>query len=776
MRLFLRMLRVVSISVVLLFPMISMANTDSSGVVVKHIRIIGLSRISQTTAHNYVPLKVGQHLTSKSSINIIQTLYHTGFFSDVRVDRQGSTVLIYVKERPTIGKITFSGNKSIPNKALLKALNGNGIDEGEVYQPVDIHMIVVGMKQQYATMGYHDVIVDANVVHEPRNRVAIDIQINEGGVAKVRKITFVGNHAYRSRTLLGQMQLTTPGIFTWYTKADQYSEDKLKKDMAAITSFYMDNGYIRFAITSYDVKMSPDKKSVYVTIHLVEGHQYKISGFKLDNQSKADSAVLEKMITLEKGQVFSRKRVLAVNDKMSAYFSDKGFAFPKIEAVPSINDQNHTVFLTYTIVPGRRVYVRSIDYSGNQRTKDEVLRRNTVQLEGALYSDHKVKESKRKLLNLPYLGEVNASPERVPGKPNEVDLHYHVKEVNAGRASVMAGYSDSEGFLYGASLSEPNFMGTGKSVGVNLTRSQYSNNYGFNYFNPYFTVNNIGFGYNLYYTKQNPGSDINIASYIMDGFGGSMNFVIPISEFTSLNFGLGYDDRSIRQGSASAEEIVDFLNEYGTHFNQFTALGGFYYSNYDRFVFPTEGLGTKLRVELGIPVVRNSLDYYKANYTASYYKPLSDSHHWVFNFRTVVGYGNGYGDVDQLPFFENFYGGGIDTIPGFTPNTLGPKDRFNNGLGGNLELVGNLKLIFPNHISDKLRTALTFNAGNIYNSREAIPESASAFSSGPLRYSAGLEIDWYSPLGPLRFSLAKVLNSREGDQLNLFNFAFGANI
>ncbi|MDF1797003.1 MAG: outer membrane protein assembly factor BamA [Coxiellaceae bacterium] len=777
MRFFLRLLRLVSISTILLFPLVSTAAVGSgSGVVVRHIRIIGLSRITQATAHNYVPLKVGQHLTSKKSIEVIQTLYHTGFFSDVRVNRQGNTVLIYVKERPTIGVITFSGNKSITNKILLKALKSSGIDEGEVYQPVDIHMIVTGLKQQYATMGYHDVIVDAKVKQEPRNRVAIDIQINEGGIAKVRGIKIIGNHVFRERTLEGQMALTTPGLFTWYTHSDQYSEMKLNRDLKSLTDFYMNRGYIRFAILSHSVKMSPDKKSVYITINIVEGHKYTISGFKLDNNSKGNTAKIEKLITLKKGQVFSRKRVLAVNDKISEYFSDKGFAFPVIQATPTIDDNNHTVFLTYSIHPGGRIYVRSIDFAGNQRTKDNVLRRETIQLEGALYSSHRVKESKRRLSNLPYLKDIKATPERVPGKPDLVDLHYHVTEVNAGRASIMAGYSDSEGFLYGASVSEPNFMGSGKSVGLNLTRSQYSNNYSFNYYNPFFTVNNVGFGYNLYYTKQKPGADINISSYIMDGFGGSFNFVLPISEYMSMNFGAGYDNNSIRSGSATAEEIVDFLNKYGTHFNQFTALAGWYYSDYDRAVFPTEGLGTRLRFELGVPVVNNSLKYFKTNYKASYYKPLSQSHQWIFNIHTDIGYGNGYGNVDQLPFYKNFYAGGIDTVPGFSANTLGPKDRFNNGLGGNLELVGGVDLIFPNHISDKLRTALTFSAGNIYNSREAIPESASAFSSGPLRYSAGVEVSWYSPLGPLRFSLAKVLNQRDGDQISLFNFSFGANI
>lgn len=765
-------------AVALLSGATTIAWADSSaGVRINKIKFVGLSRIDSSTAKTYLPVHVGSRLNQASSVDIIKSLYDTGFFSNIRVNRQGHTLLIHVNERPTIGRITFSGNKNIPNKSLLKALHANGIDDGRVYKPVDLHMITEGLKQQYAMMGYHDVIVDADVVPEPRNRVSIDIKINEGGVAKVRSIEFVGNHAFSARTLRSHMDLSTAGIFSWFTKSDQFSEQKLEQSLRQLSDFYFNHGYLRFSVLSHDVKMSKDKRSVNIIVHVYEGKPYNISGHKLDNQSKLSSKKIASLIDLEKGQRFSREQILSINNKIGDLFADQGFAFPSIQAVPRIDDASHTVFVTYVIKPGRRIYVRNIDFFGNERTADSVLRRQTIQLEGALYSETRVKESKRRLANLSYLNNIEVSTSRVPNKPNEVDLHYRVHEVNAGRATLMAGYSDVDGFLYGLNVSEPNFMGSGKSVSLGLTRSSYSDNYNFSYYNPYYTINNVGRGFNLYYTHATPGSSINTASYIMNGFGGALNYNIPLTEYSTISFGLGYDRIDIRTGGNTADEIQAFVNRYGTQYNQFKGLAGWSYSNYDRYVFPNEGFGNRMNLEVGLPVMRSSLDYYKLTYHASWYYPITRDNHFILNVHTNLGYGNGYGDVDELPFFNNFFAGGIDTVPGFEPNTLGPKDQFNNGLGGNLELVGGVNLIFPNHISNKLRTALTFDAGNIYNtSRSAIEGTGSSDTSGPLRYSAGIEVSWYSPLGPLRFSIAKVLNKQQGDQLSLFNFSFGASL
>lgn len=746
------------------------------GFVIKQIQFQGLSRITAKTARHYLPVHVGQTLTADSSTDIIQTLYNTNFFSNVQVSRQGSALIIKVQERPTIGLIRFSGNKKIKNKQLLGALKQSGISDGMQFDRADLSNIVSGLKQEYQSLGYDDVVVTANVEQEPRNRVAIDIQIHEGETTKVNSITIDGAHAFSASTVKGQMTLTTSSMFSWFTSNDEYTEDKLNKDLASITNFYLDRGYLHFQVLSHKASLTKAGK-VNIVISVNEGAQYHISGFGVKDNMAGDSKRIASLIDLKKGELFSRARIMALVHTVGENLADRGYAFPDVNVAPKVDDVNHTVMLTFVVNPGRRVYVRRINIFGNGHTMNEVMRREMRQLEGSLFNADQIQESKRRLANLAFLKNIVVQPQKIPGQPNQVDLNYHAEEVEAGRASLMGGYSDVDGFLYGGSISEPNFMGTGKSVGLSLTRSAAADNYQFNYYNPYYTINGMGRGYSIYYQHSTPSGSTNQASYVMNGFGGNIHYNVPITEYSNITFGAGFDRRDIIPNASTAPEITSFIDRYGSRFNQFTVNTGWDYSNYDRFIFPTKGFGNSIGLQVGVPIVSDSLKYYRAAYHASWYEPLTLSHNWVVNIHTDLGYGNGYGGMDELPFFANFFAGGIDTLPGFEPNTVGPKDQFYNGLGGNVEAVAGAELIFPNHISQSLRTGLTFNAGNIYNtSRDAVSGSSSLDGSGPVRYSVGLEVAWYSPFGPLRFSLAQVLNKQTNDQTSLFNFSFGANI
>lgn len=760
--------RTLSIAVVVL-SLLSTAALASQSFIIKSIQFNGLNRVSRGTVLSYLPVHVGQQYNPNDADAIIKALYNTGYFSNIKLARRGDALIITVQEQPVIGDIHVTGNKTIPKDKFKKALKDNGLIEGSVLNHGKLNAIVEGLRSEYINLGHYDATVDAKVVSEPRNRVGIYINIHEGPVATIKSIKIVGNQAFSESQLLKNFNLSTSNLISWFTHSDQYSKDKLNADLNSLTNFYLDHGYYDFKITSKQVSISPDKSEVYITIHVYEGSVYHISGYRLEKVPAGREEQIAQLIHIKKGEVFSRRVIMAMNDNIAKYLADQGYAFPDVQAVPVVNHDNHTVFLNYVISQGNRIYIHEIHISGNTRTNDIVIRRAIPEMEASAFSLSRINESKRQLQNLPYLSNIEVAPVAVPGKPNQVDLNYHVKEVNAGRISVQGGYSDTEGFLYGASISEPNFMGTGKSVGLNFSSSKLATNYNFNYFNPYYTIYGIGRGFNLYYTHVTPGN-VNLAAYILNGYGGSLNYVIPISEYTSLNFGAGYDHNKITLESNPPPVYVNFLNQQQRNvFNQFKLTGGWTYSDLDRIIFPTAGANQGIGLEVGLPIGNSSLNYYKTSYNFDYYHPIAGSQSFILNLHAQLGYGNGYGNTHQLPFWDNFYAGGISTLPGYQGNTIGPKDVNGNGLGGNSMAVGGINLIFPNGISEKLRTALTFNAGNVYY-------AGSGISSGPIRTSAGLLISWFSPFGVVNFSLAAPLNKQPGDKVEIPQFAFGGSI
>ena len=774
--------------------------------VIRSIKIQGLQGISVGTVLSYLPIHEGQEYTTERGQHILNYLYQTGFFENVRLAKNRSKMLIItVKERPIISFIHISGNKAINTEKLRLILNKLNISEGQPYNPAKLHEIKLGLEEQYSMMGYHATDISTCIVRERHNRVALYICVNEGGITKVGIIQFLGNRAFSTRMLRNQFQLTTGGLFTRISHRDRYSKVKLEQDLQRLIGFYLDHGYLRFGIISHNVQLSVDKKSVYITIHLVEGPIYRLSGYSISGKIYGFDNRLYRLIMLKSGDIFSRKAIINTNKAIGSFLGNRGYAFAQVNVIPTVDDQRHLVHLTFHVFPGEQVYVRRINFFGNQRTDEEVLRREMRQCEGGLYSLSKIEESKRRLELLGYLSDVKFISQVVPHSTNQVDLNYYVKEVAAGRASIQGGYSDVYGFLYGVSISEPNFIGTGKYISVGFQNSQYQQNYSFSYNNPYYTTWGLQRDLSIYYSKVKPGIKFNFSSYVEDGYGADINYAYPVSERNSIGFGYGFGHIKISQvdPNVAAPSVLDFLGttngiqNTSQSYNQFKLTVEWIFNGLDRAIFPTKGLYTNLSFEVGIPILKSGLGYYLVTNSTKYYQSLD--YGFILNLLTTVGYGSGL-SYDRLLFFKNFYSGGIGSVPAFAPNSLGPKNRYDNfgAIGGNLKTIIGIHLILPEFISEKVRTAIIFDAGNVFqiprfpgdiavSARTTIVSDSTVitrpqiiqddhFSLRNLRPSLGLAVEWYTPLAPIDFTLAFPLNHRPGDHFQAFQFSFGISL
>jgi outer membrane protein insertion porin family len=727
--------------------------------VIHKIRVSGLQRISLPTVLSYLPVKDGDRIDSSQTVYIIRALYKTNFFSDVSLKRRGNDLLISVVEREVIGSINVSGNSKINKKQMSEVLQNVGLVEGRALDKALLNGVVQALIQQYYNLGLYGAKVSASIKQQERNRVAVAINIKEGPVAKISSIKIVGNKLASEKSLLKLFSSTTPKLWSFFTRSDQYSKEKLDADLEKLRSYYMDRGYLQFKVDSTRVAITPDKKNIYITINITEGALYKIKGFSLDGSLKGKRSEVLKLIIFKKGDVFSRKNIINVQASINQLLGDYGYGMPDIQVEPVVDDKNKQIFIKFMVDAGHRVYIHRINFLGNTKTHDDVLRREMRLQEGSLFSLSKLNESRRRLANLGYLQNIEYKTTPVQDRSNQVDLTYSVKEVSAVSASVQGGYSDADGFLYGASITDPNVLGTGKSAAVRFDNSKANQYYSLAYTDPYFTVNAISFSINAYLQKSNQ-SKINLSSYSSDTYGVLASFGIPLSDYDRVTLGFGVEHIKIKVPSSGvSDNVLDFLGRNGSAFNQFKLVAGWRYSNFDRAIFPTKGFSQGIRLEGYGPLNRESLEFYKIDYDASWYQPLVKD--FIFHATAGIGYGDSFGKTKDFPFFKNFFAGGIGSVRGFENGGLGSFDDFDHAIGGNILTTASASVTIPTPMSDTIRPSIFFDIGNVYNDK---------FKLGDLRSSCGIQVEWHTPLAPLVFSLAKPIHHKNGDHLDMFQF------
>ncbi|MHB9117056.1 MAG: outer membrane protein assembly factor BamA [Burkholderiales bacterium] len=748
---------------VLLAGLYSSAANAMEPFVVKDIRVEGIQRTEAGTVFSYLPVKVGDTMNDEKAAQAIKALFATGFFKDVRLEVENNVLLVTVQERPAISQIDFVGLKEFDKDKLKEGLKQVGLAESRIFDKSLLDRAEQELKRQYFSHGKYAVSITTTVTPLERNRVAIRFDIAEGEVAKIRKINIVGNKAYKESELLDQFVLSSPGWLSWWTKNDQYSKQKLAADLENLRSFYLDRGYLEFDINSTQISITPDKTDIYITINLTEGSRYTISDIKVAGETLIPEAELRSLIKLKVGDVFSRKKLTESNKLIGDRLGNDGYAFANVNAVPELDKEKHLAAFTFLIDPGRRVYVRRINMTGNARTKDEVLRRESRQMEGGWYSTEKIKRTRERLDRLGYFSDVNVETPAVPGSTDQVDVNLNVTEKPTGNVMVGAGFSSSEGIIASGSVSQNNWLGTGKQLSVQLNTSKINTVYALSYTDPYYTVDGVSRGFDFYKRKTNATQLTAIGSYESNSLGGGIRFGVPLNEQDAINFGLNVDDTQLTVTTDSPQRYQDYVAAFGNRNNSVAATLGWARDSRDSLLYPTKGQLHRLSGELALPI--GDLKYYKASYQYQMFHPIVND--FVLMLNGELGVAKGYGGKD-LPFFKNFYAGGVSSVRGYDTGSIGPKDINGLALGGTRRVVGNAEILFPfpgvKH-DKSLRASVFFDGGAIYDQ---------SGSGDGFRYSTGLAINWSSPFGPLKFSFAKPLNSKEGDKLQRFQFQFGS--
>jgi len=824
--------------------------------VIKDIRIEGLQRVAAESVFAVLPLDVGDSLTESAVANTVRAVFGTGNFQNVELGIDQGVLVVLVEERPSISAISIEGNKAIQTESLLDGLRNQGMAEGRVFQRATLEGMRKELARQYGAQGRYDAQVTTDVIAEPRNRVAVDIVIDEGKPAKIKKINIVGNRHYSDEQLLELMELKDRGFFTKLGSKNKYAREKLSGDLENIEDYYRDRGYIQFRIASANVSVGPSKDSVYISITVDEGERYTVANIDLAGEVKEQAALLERAYLVRDGQVFSQGLVTATEDLMKRVMGNQGYAFAEIKSIPEVNEDEKTVDITFLVEPGKRTYVRRVEFSGNSKTADYVLRREMRQLEGAIASTDLIERSRVRLERLGFFDNVKVETPEVAGSDDLIDAKFVVDEQSFGSVSASLGYSQDVGVIFGADFQQNNFMGTGRQVNVQANRSSYRTSYSLSYVNPYYTPEGVSRGFTVF-ARETDFDAINVTSFSTNSWGGSVIFGYPLSETQSIRFSIGYTSTAIETGFAAVQEIkasplaelslepgiaykvstaIDtsqiytpgvspelvltnqeefllsepgFVDINGDDFGVVTLSSSWRESTLNRGIFPTAGHANSVQLEATVP--GSEIDYFKLSYNGQYYKPLN--RHFTLRVRGELGYGRGYGGVDELPFFENYFTGGIGSVRGFESNTLGPKSTparvYNTGqvlvsptdglrtyladdngdllsspvdldpdpFGGNILAEGSVELILPTPFakgSRAVRTVAFYDIGNVFNdSCRSTQLNCSNFEWSQLRSSVGLSLTWLSGFGPLSFSFGFPLEEQPDDKTEFFQFTLG---
>ena len=731
--------------------------------VVKDIRVEGLQRTEAGTVFSYLPVKVGETMNEEKAQQALRALFATGFFRDVRLEVENDVLLIVVEERPSIAQIDLLGVKEFETDAVKRILRDAGLADGRSFDRAVLERAEQELKRQYLSRGRYAAEVQSTVTPLERNRVGISIAVNEGQVAKIRSINIVGSQVFSEKVLLEQFSLRTPGWLTWYTKADQYSRPKLSADLEALRSFYQDRGYIDFAVESTQVSITPDKSDIYITINVIEGEKYSVSDVQLGGEMLVPRDELQKLVRVKAGDVFSRARVNETTKAITDRLGNDGYAFANASAVPQLDKEKRTVALTILVDPGRRVYVRRISVAGNTRTRDEVVRREMRQLEGAYYDASKIELSKRRLDRTQYFKDVSVETAPVAGSADQIDVNFTIEEKPTGAIQLGAGLSSTDGAVFSGSVTQSNIFGSGKFVSATVSTSKVNRTYALSYLNPYFTVDGVSQGFDIY-SRRIDASSLSVGKYKTDTLGGGLKFGYPLSETDSLSYGLIAENVKLSLYSDSPLQFLAFERDFGDRYKYLSGNMGWLRDRRDSAILPTSGTLTRAGGELA----GGDLKYYRLNLFHQWLYPLSRT--MTLGVRGDFGYVGGY-HGDTVPFFKNFYAGGPDSVRGYEAFSLGPQDQFGNVLGGTRKLTGSAEVLFPvpGAANEKsLRLAVFVDTGQVFGANENLALSG-------LRYAAGFGIAWTSPFGPLRVSIAEPLNEKKGfDKVERLQFTFGS--
>ena len=735
--------------------------------VVKDIRIEGLQRVEPGTVFAYLPIKQGETFDDDKASEAIRALYATGFFNDVRIaSTADGVVVVQVQERPAIGEIDFTGIKEFDKDALTKALRGVGLAQGRYYDKSLVDKAEQELKRQYLTRGYYAAEVTTTVTPIDRNRVLILFSVAEGPSAKIRQVNFIGVKAFKVSTLRDEMRLSTPNWFSWYTKNDLYSKDKLTDDLESVRSYYLDRGYLEFSIDSTQVSISPDKKDMYLTIAVHEGEPYKVSSIELTGNLLDRKAELDKLIKLKAGDRFSAAKLKdttkAIVDKLGEY----GYAFATANAQPNIDPQHHTVALTVDVDPGRRVYVRHVNITGNDKTRDEVIRREMRQFESSWFDSARLKLSRDRINRLGYFTDVDVSTVPVEGTPDQVDIDVKVAEKPTGAITLGAGFSSTDKVVLSAGISQDNVFGSGTSLSLNVNTAKTYRTLTVTQVDPYFTVDGIKRITDAYYRTYEPLLYSTSSSFTIITAGGDTKFGIPFSEVDTVFFGLGFEQNRLNIDSATPQVYQSYVQSFGRISNNVPATIGWSRDDRDSALVPSRGYYTQFNSEFGTPA--GDVQYYKTDLQAQYF--YSFSRGFILGLNLQGGYGNGLAGK-PYPIFKNYFAGGIGSVRGYEPSSLGPRDpSTNDPVGGSKLLVGNIELTFPLPGTGYDRTLRVFtflDGGNVWGNY------GNSSGANGLRYGYGLGLAWISPIGPLKVSLGFPLIRHEGDNYQKFQFQIG---
>ncbi|MGH8692907.1 MAG: outer membrane protein assembly factor BamA [Burkholderiales bacterium] len=727
---------------------------------VKDIRVEGIQRTEAGTVFSYLPVKVGDTIDQDRATAAVKALYATGFFKDVRLERDGDVLVVVVEERPAIAQIAIAGSKDIDAKQLKEGLKQIGLAESRIFDRALLDRAEQELKSQYISRGKYGVSITTTVTPLERNRVAINFDISEGQVAKIRQINIVGNSVFKDDVLRDEFVLRTPGFLTWYSKNDQYSKPKLQGDLEALRTFYLNQGYLEFTIDSTQVSITPDKRDIFITLNITEGKKFTVTDVKLAGELIAPEAELRKMIKLRKGDVFSRERLTETTKLISDRLGNEGYAFASINPVPEIDRAKSEVAFTLYIDPGRRVYVRRIGISGNTNTRDEVIRREMRQLESGWYSTEKLTRSKQRIDKLGHFSQVEIDTPGVPGTSDQVDVDVKVHERATGNLTFGVGYSTAENVILSAGVSQNNIFGTGNALSFQVNTGSVNQTYALSYTNPYYTDDGVSRGFDIY-RRDVDSSSLEVESYNTSTIGGGVRFGVPVTEYNTVNYGLAYEQTTIGEVPDTASRAADFVKEFGEETNTILGTVGFARDKRDSVIYTTSGTFQRITAEVGLPGA--DLTYYRTNLNHQWYHPLTRE--YTLHFNGQIGYADGY-DGKTLPFYKVFYLGGINSVRGYETASIGPKDSNGDALGGSHQLFGNLELLipFPGLAKDRsVRLNLFVDAGLV----------GETYDFGQMRYSTGLAFNWFSPVGPLKLSFAKALKSQPGDSLEPLQFTLG---